>query len=246
MTAIRFQNVSKSFRRHAGRVLLRQRMMDWLRGRHRDRFYALKNVSFELEKGTGLAVVGANGAGKSTLLGLVAGLAVPDTGVVTVTGRVATLLELGSGFHPDLTGHENVRVNASLIGLSRGRTAELFDRIVEFADIGDFIAEPLRTYSSGMIMRLAFSVAIHMDPEVLLIDEVLAVGDQAFQAKCFERLQQFRRSGGTLLCVSHPTGTVRQLCNRAIWLDHGELMLNGEINGVLEAYGGYRASAFTG
>lgn len=242
MTAIEFKNVSKSFRRHAGRILLRHRVASWLRSRHRERFYALKNVSFELEEGAGLAVVGSNGAGKSTLLGLVAGLAIPDTGSVVVNGRIATLLELGSGFHPDLTGHENIRVNASLIGLSRARTMQLFDQIMEFADIGEFIDEPLRTYSTGMIMRLAFSVAIHMDPDILLIDEVLAVGDQAFQAKCFERLRQFRHSGGTLLCVSHPTSTVRELCDRAIWLDHGELMLSGRINDVLAAYSGHRTA----
>ena len=242
MTAIKFQNVSKSFRKHAGRILLRHRLANWFRRRHHERFYALKNVSFELEEGAGLAVVGSNGAGKSTLLGLVAGLAIPDTGRVVVNGRIATLLELGSGFHPDLTGRENIRVNASLIGLSRARTSQVFDRIVEFADIGDFIDEHLRTYSTGMIMRLAFSVAIHLDPEILLIDEVLAVGDQAFQAKCFERIQQCRHAGGTLLCVSHPTSTVRALCDRAIWLDHGELMLSGATNEVIEAYEGHRAT----
>jgi lipopolysaccharide transport system ATP-binding protein len=139
MTAIKFQSVSKSFHRHTGRLLLRHRLATWLRRQRGERFYALKNVSFELEEGEGLAVIGPNGAGKSTLLGLVAGLATPDTGTVTVNGRIAALLELGSGFDPDLTGAENVRVNASLIGLSRGRTAELCDQIVEFAGIGDFI-----------------------------------------------------------------------------------------------------------
>jgi ABC-type polysaccharide/polyol phosphate transport system ATPase subunit len=242
MAAIEFQSVSKSFYRHTGRFLLRHRLATWLRGQRGERFYALKNVSFELEEGEGLAVIGPNGAGKSTLLGLVAGLATPNTGTVTVNGRIAALLELGSGFHPDLTGAENVRVNASLIGLSRRRTAELFDQIVEFAGIGDFIGEPLRTYSTGMIMRLAFSVAINMDPEILLIDEVLAVGDQAFQAKCFERIHRFRHAGKTLLCVSHATGIVQELCGRAIWLDRGELMMSGRICDVIEAYGGHRTT----
>jgi ABC-type polysaccharide/polyol phosphate transport system ATPase subunit len=240
MTAIEFQSVSKSFHRHAGRLLLRHRVAQWFRGQRAERFYALKNVSFTLEEGEGLAVIGANGAGKSTLLGLVAGLAVPDTGNVTVNGRIAALLELGSGFHPDLTGAENIRVNASLIGLGRCRTAELFDEIVEFAGVGDFIGEPLRTYSTGMVMRLAFSVAINVDPEILLIDEVLAVGDQAFQAKCFERLHRYRHSGKTLLCVSHATGMVQELCDRAIWLDRGELMMSGRISDVVEAYEGHR------
>jgi ABC-type polysaccharide/polyol phosphate transport system ATPase subunit len=243
MKAIEFQNVSKSFHWHTGRLLLRHRLEGWLRGQRGERFYALKNVSFELEEGEGLAVIGPNGAGKSTLLGLVAGLATPDTGTVAVNGRIAALLELGSGFHPDLTGAENVRVNASLIGLSRRRTAELFDQIAEFAGIGDFIGEPLRTYSTGMIMRLAFSVAINMDPEILLIDEVLAVGDQAFQAKCFERLHRFRHAGKTLLCVSHAAGMVQELCDRAIWLDHGELMMTGRIRDVIEAYAGHPTTA---
>lgn len=243
MSLIDFRDVSKSFARHAGRMLLRDRLTHWLRGHHRDRFFALKNVSFSVEAGEGLAVVGANGAGKSTLLGLVAGLAQPDTGAVRVNGRIAALLELGSGFHPDLTGAENVRVNAALIGLSRRRTTKVFDEIVDFSGIGEFIDEPLRTYSSGMVMRLAFSVAINLDPEVLLVDEVLAVGDAAFQEKCFERLREFRHSGKTLLCVSHSTGTVREMCDRAIWLDHGELMMTGTIGDVIDAYEGHRATA---
>ena len=242
MKAIQFQSVSKSFDRHTGRMLLRHRLVNLLRGQHGERFCALKSISFEVEEGDGLAVIGSNGAGKSTLLGLVAGLATPDGGSVTVNGRIAALLELGAGFHPDLTGAENVRVNASLIGLSRRRTAELFDQIVDFAGIEDFISEPLRTYSTGMIMRLAFSVAINMDPEILLIDEVLAVGDQAFQAKCFERIHRFRQAGKTLLCVSHVTGMVQELCDRAIWLDHGELVMSGRIRDVIEAYEGHRTT----
>jgi ABC-type polysaccharide/polyol phosphate transport system ATPase subunit len=243
MPLIEFRSVSKSFARHAGRMLLRERLTHWLKRQHRDRFYALKNISFAVESGEGLAVVGSNGAGKSTLLGLVAGLARPDEGTVSVNGRIAALLELGSGFHPDLTGAENVRVNAALIGLSRRRTAELFDEIVEFSGIGEFIDEPLRTYSSGMMMRLAFSVAINMDPEILLVDEVLAVGDAAFQEKCFARLRRFRNAGKTLLCVSHSTAMVREMCDRAIWLDHGELMLSGRIADVIGAYEGYKSTA---
>jgi ABC-type polysaccharide/polyol phosphate transport system ATPase subunit len=224
-------------------MLLRDRLTHWLKGQHRERFYALKNISFAVEPGEGLAVVGSNGAGKSTLLGLVAGLAQPDEGSVHVNGRIAALLELGSGFHPDLTGAENVRVNAALIGLGRRRTAELFDEIVDFSGISEFIDEPLRTYSSGMVMRLAFSVAINMDPEILLVDEVLAVGDAAFQEKCFDRLRRFRRAGKTLLCVSHSTVMVREMCDRAIWLDHGELMMVGRVGEVIEAYQGYRSTA---
>lgn len=243
MTLIEFRGVSKSFARHAGRMLLRDRIAHWLKGHHQDRFQALKNISFTVDEGEGLAVVGANGAGKSTLLGLVAGLARPDEGTVTVKGRIAALLELGSGFHPDLTGAENVSVNAALLGLSRRRTAEIFDEIVDFAGIGEFIDEPLRTYSSGMIMRLAFSVAINIDPEILLVDEVLAVGDASFQEKCFERLRHFRQAGRTLLCVSHSSAMVREMCDRAIWLDHGELMMTGRIADVIEAYEGHASTA---
>ena len=170
-------------------------------------------------------------------MGLVAGISQPDEGTVTVNGQVAALLELGSGFHPDLTGRENVKLNAALLGLSRRQTAAAFERIVEFSGIRDFIDEPLRTYSTGMMMRLAFSVAIHRDPEILLVDEVLAVGDAAFQAKCIEKIHEFRNAGKTLLCVSHST-TIRQLCDRAVWLDHGELILSGAVADVLEAYAG--------
>jgi ABC-type polysaccharide/polyol phosphate transport system ATPase subunit len=200
-------------------------------------FFALRHVSFSIERGESLAVIGSNGAGKSTLLGLVAGIAQPDEGIVTVRGQVTALLELGSGFHPDLTGRENVRLNAALLGLSRKRTADAFEQIVEFSGIRDFIDEPLRTYSTGMVMRLAFSVAINRDPDILLVDEVLAVGDAAFQAKCIDKIREFRRAGKTLLCVSHTT-MIGQLCDRAIWLDHGELILSGPVPDVLEAYAG--------
>jgi ABC-type polysaccharide/polyol phosphate transport system ATPase subunit len=242
MALIQFNHVSKTFNRTSGRALLRVRMANWWTGSKKDLFYALKDVSFHVERGEGVAVIGSNGAGKSTLLGLVAGLSVPDEGSVSVSGRVAALLELGSGFHPDLTGAENVRLNASLIGLTAKRTAEVFDEIVDFSGVREFISEPLRTYSSGMIMRLAFAVAVHCDPEVLIIDEVLVVGDQAFQAKCFDKIHQFRREGKTLLCVSHSPAMVRALCDRAIWLEHGKLVLSGSASQVLEAYGKHGAA----
>ena len=168
MAVIEFQNVSKTFARAGGRMLLRDYMGAFFRRSHRQPFYALKNVSFRVDHGESVAVIGSNGAGKSTLLGLVAGLTEPNEGIVTINGRVAALLELGAGFHPDLTGTENVWLNASLMGLSRKRTGELFDQIVDFSDVGDFIDEPLRTYSTGMMMRLAFSVAVHCDPDILL------------------------------------------------------------------------------
>jgi lipopolysaccharide transport system ATP-binding protein len=242
MTAARiieFRDVWKGFHRHTGRLLLRSHLQNVLAPRRQiEKFYALKGVSFQMEHGESLAVVGANGAGKSTLLNLVAALVPPDRGTVSVNGRVAALLELGAGFHPDLTGAENVRLNAALLGIGRKRIDAIFAEIVDFAELADFMAEPLRTYSSGMVMRLAFSVAINVNPDILLVDEVLAVGDHAFQAKCFERILNFRRQGKTILCVSHASGMVQQLCSRAIWLDRGDLLLDGPIAEVCDAYEG--------
>jgi len=207
------------------------------------RFQALKGVSFEVAPGESLAVVGANGAGKSTLLSLVTGLSRPDKGTVIVNGRVAALLELGSGFHPDLTGMENVFLNASLLGFTEKRTRALAGEIVEFAGVRDFIDEPLRTYSQGMVVRLAFSVAVNVDPDILIIDEVLAVGDAEFQARCRDRIHGFRRAGKTFLCVSHNKESLLSLCDRAMWLDHGQMMMCGRIENVLDAYAGRAALA---
>jgi lipopolysaccharide transport system ATP-binding protein len=201
-------------------------------------FSALKRVSFHVERGESVAVIGSNGAGKSTLLSLAAGLVPPDQGAVRIGGRVAPLLELGSGFHPDLTGRENVALNASLLGISRSRAGQIFEDVIDFAELSDFIDEPLRTYSTGMMMRLAFAVAVNIDPEILLIDEVLAVGDRAFQKKCFEKIVAFRRQGKTIMCVSHAAGMVEELCSRAIWLDRGEVVLDGPLTEVMYAYEG--------
>jgi ABC-type polysaccharide/polyol phosphate transport system ATPase subunit len=241
--AIEFDGVSKVFYRHAGRALLRKHVESWFRRSQTAPFHALRNVSFRIRPGEGVALIGANGAGKSTLLSLIAGLAEADAGAVRVWGRIGALLQLGSGFHPDLTGAENVRLNASLLGLSRRRAEELFESIVEFAGIAEFIDEPLRTYSSGMMMRLAFSVAIFLDPEIFIIDEVLAVGDYAFQAKCRERILELKRTGKTLLCVSHAVHGVFDLCERGLWLERGELIKDGPLAEVLEAYEGSCADA---
>jgi ABC-type polysaccharide/polyol phosphate transport system ATPase subunit len=236
MPLIRFQNVSKAFSRATGSKLLRTYLGLLFQRHSHEVFYALKDVSFEVEHGESVAVIGSNGAGKSTLLSLVAGLTHPDGGEVEVNGRVAALLELGVGFHPELTGSENVRLNAALMGLSRQRTREVFGSIVDFAGLGDFIDQPIRSYSTGMVLRLAFAVAIHCEPEILLIDEVLVVGDQAFQAKCMDKIHEFRAQGKTLLFVSHSPEMLRKLCDRAIWIDHGRLMRTGPADEVLEAY----------
>jgi len=244
MNIIEFHNVTKLYYRHGDKLLLRNRLEQLVTRKRPESFAAVKNVSFTMQRGESMAVVGPNGAGKSTLLSLVAGLSKADAGSIAVNGRVAALLELGSGFHPDLTGRENVRLNAALLGLSRKRTSELFEEIIDFSGIApEFVDEPLRTYSSGMVLRLAFSVAVNMDPDVLLVDEILAVGDTAFQEKCFKKVHEFRNSGRSLLCVSHAAGMVQQLCEKALWLDHGEMVMSGAISEVLEAYNGHGAIA---
>lgn len=235
--AIEFRGVWKSFDRHAGQILLRDRLKRMFESHKPEKFHALKDVSFRVEHGESVAVIGHNGAGKSTLLNLTTNLCRPDRGEVKVSdGRIAPLLDLGAGFHPDLTGAENVCINASLLGLSRSQVKKEFQQIVDFADIKEFIHEPLRTYSSGMMMRLAFSVATSVDPDLLIIDEVLGVGDLAFAAKCRDRIMQFRRAGKTILCVSHSNDTLKDLCERAIWLHHGQVVDDGPIARVVEAY----------
>lgn len=243
MALIEFENVSKTFKQGAGARLLMGHIKDKMRRIDRNVFYALRNVSFRLDHGESLAVVGRNGAGKSTLLGLVAGLTEPNTGSVAVNGRVAALLELGSGFHGDLSGVENLWLNAALLGLTRKRTEEVFDSIVEFSGIGDFIYQPLRTYSTGMVMRLAFAVAVHVDPDILIIDEVLAVGDSAFYQKCLDKILEFRHAGKTLIFVSHSAAMLMKLCDRALWLDHGQVMADGMIGDVLPLYEGRTAES---
>jgi ABC-type polysaccharide/polyol phosphate transport system ATPase subunit len=236
MSVVAFEGVSKYFYRHGGQMLVRERLRHLLRPEPRERFFALQGVSFTLGRGESLAIIGQNGAGKSTLLNIATQLCSPSEGTVEINGRVAALLELGAGFHGDLTGAENVRINAALLGLTRQQVNQRFDSIVEFSGIGDFIDEPLRTYSSGMRMRLAFSVAVNVDPDILIIDEILGVGDQEFFGKCFERIMEFRRAGKTLLCVSHSLEAVEILCDRALWLDHGRVARTGPIRQVIQAY----------
>jgi ABC-type polysaccharide/polyol phosphate transport system ATPase subunit len=238
MAVVEFINVSKRFPLHRGRVLLRTKVARLLRGERDECFVALKRVSFRVERGESLGIVGPNGAGKSTLLALAAGLTVPDEGTVSVAGRTAALLELGSGFHPDLTGRENVRLNAALLGFTRRRAAELLEQIIDFSGVGEFIDEPLRTYSSGMVLRLAFSVAIHMEPEILLVDEILAVGDAAFQSKCLEKIRTLRFRGKTLLIASHSPSLLEEFCDHAIWLDQGEVIMSGRVRDVVRSYAG--------
>ena len=236
MAVIRFDRVSKYFVRHSGQMLIRERITRLIRHEPPERFYALNEVSFAVERGESLAIIGRNGAGKSTLLNLATSVCRPSSGSIEIHGRVAALLELGSGFHPDLTGAENVYINAALLGLTRKQAKALFEEIIDFSELHDFVDEPLRTYSAGMVMRLAFSIAVNLDPDVLVIDEVLGVGDQDFSAKCVERIGAFRRAGKTLLCVSHDLGSLEELCDQGLWLDRGKVCKMGPAASVIQAY----------
>jgi len=237
---IRFEGVTKSFviahdrprsfQEAFVRVFRRTAAAD------RDVLVALDDVSFDIAPGTAVGLVGPNGTGKSTALKLVARIVEPSAGRVEVSGRVAALLELGAGFHPDLTGRENVYLNGSLLGLGRRDMSRRFDAIVAFSELERFIDVPVKHYSSGMYMRLGFATAIHLDAEILLIDEILAVGDQAFQHKCRERITSLKKSGVTILLVSHDTEAVRELCDRAIWLEDGVIQADGPCDDVLQGY----------
>ncbi len=199
-------------------------------------FTALDDVSLTIEHGETLGVIGGNGAGKSTLLKIIAGTTKPTSGHVAVDGKVSALIELGAGFHPEISGRENVFINGIMLGLSRAQIAARFDEIVSFAELEEFIDAPVKTYSSGMYMRLGFSVAIHVDPDVLLIDEVLAVGDEAFVHKCLDKIAEFKRRGKTILLVTHSLESVRRLCNRAMWIRDGRVMQIGDPPRVIGAY----------
>lgn len=240
--AVRFDGVVKTYRVDDTAALgLKYRLLH-LRSHLRDRrsrraFTALDGVSFEVRRGECLGVIGRNGSGKSTTLGLMAGVYRPTAGTVSVAGRVSPLLELGAGFHPDLTGEENLLLNGILLGLTRDQVAARRDAIVAFAELGEFIGRPLRTYSSGMVARLGFSVVVHLDPEILLIDEVLAVGDEAFQAKCMRKMESFRAAGTTMVFVSHSMTAVSAICDRAALLEGGRLVAIGPTAEVVAEYG---------
>ncbi|MCC2029358.1 ABC transporter ATP-binding protein [Microbacterium sp. YMB-B2] len=209
----------------------KEAFVGWLRGRkvRADSFTALEDVTFQVGEGESVAVLGFNGSGKSTSLKLVSGVLEPDEGIVLTRGRVAGLIEVGAGFHPDLTGRENVFLNAAILGMSRAETEARFDEILEFSEIGDFIDQEVKHYSSGMFMRLAFSVAIHVDLDILLVDEVLSVGDAPFREKCRVRIQQLAETGVTMLVVSHDMKMVEELCERGIVINRGRKIFDGPI-----------------
>ena len=230
--AIEVSDISKQFvLRHTRSI---KEAVVWLmKGRKGDlseKFHALKNVSLDVEAGETVALLGLNGSGKSTLLKHISGVMLPDTGTVKTRGRVAGLIEVGAGFHPDLSGRDNVFLNGAILGMTEQQIKERFDAIVEFSEIGQFIDTEVKFYSSGMYLRLAFSVAVHTDPEVFLIDEILAVGDEPFQRKCIDKIQELAHEGKTLVVVSHDLDLVSRICDRGILMEHGNVKFDGPIH----------------
>jgi len=234
--AIEFSRVSKSYSIYAAPGDRLKELATFNQRRFHTDYWALRDVSFEVPRGETFCIVGENGSGKSTLLQICAGILQPTTGTATVQGRVAALLELGSGFNPDFTGRDNVYLNGAILGLSSKEMDQRFPEIESFAEIGDFIHQPVKTYSSGMVVRLAFAVAIHLDPEILLVDEALSVGDVYFRQRCMRKVHELRTRGITILFVSHATGDVKEIGNRAMWLEHGRIMAIGKTDLVVSQY----------
>lgn len=234
--AIRVENLSKVYKLYdSPQDRLKESLHPRRKKYHRD-FYALNEVSFEIKKGETAGIIGRNGCGKSTLLKIISGVLTPTSGTVTVQGKISALLELGAGFNPELSGIENVYFNGTLLGYSREEMHEKLDDILSFADIGQFVYQPVKSYSSGMFIRLAFAVAINVDPDILIVDEALSVGDEAFQRKCFSRILSFQNSGKTILFVSHGASTIIELCDKALLFDCGGLLLEGAPKPIVTRY----------
>jgi len=234
--AIEVRNMYKRFKLQYDKPkTLKERLVFWANGKN-EYHEVLKNINIDIKKGETVALIGTNGSGKSTLLKLMTKIIYPNEGTIETSGKLTSLLELGAGFHPDFTGRENIYFNAAIFGLNKNEIDRRIDEIIEFSELGDFIDNPIRTYSSGMYMRLAFSIAINVDAEILLIDEILAVGDQHFQDKCFAKLEELKNSDKTIVIVSHSLDVVKKLCNRAIWIYKGEFRLDGDPIYVIDEY----------
>ena len=233
---IEFRNVTKRFKLKDGRTLREFAQSLVSRRPWGHEFLALSDVSFSVGRGETFGIIGRNGSGKSTALKLMAGVMAPTEGEVLVSGRISPLIELGAGFHPDLTGRENVFLNAAILGMKGGEAKRRLKQIVDFAELWDFMDTPVKRYSSGMYTRLGFSVAIHSDPDILLVDEVLSVGDTPFQEKCMRKMREFQQEGVTIVFVSHGLEQVKQFCDRALWLDHGRIAGEGPAAHVVQAY----------
>lgn len=227
MNSIEVQNVSKSFKVYLDKgTTLKERLIFYKRNKYKIN-KVLNNVSLEIPQGQAVGIIGHNGCGKSTLLKLLSKIIYPDNGKIIMKGRVSSLLELGAGFHPDMSGLENIYINASIFGLSKKEISTRLNDILSFADLGEYINNPVRTYSSGMYMRLAFSVAINVDADILLIDEILSVGDASFQDKCFEKLKEIKENNTTIIIVSHSLNQIEKICDRTIWINKGEICKDG-------------------
>ena len=234
--AIDVNHVTKTFKLYSDKPqTLKERLVRGWKNKTEERV-VLKDINLEITKGETVALIGVNGSGKSTLLKLMTKIIYPNKGTLKTYGKLTSLLELGAGFHPDFTGRENIYFNAAIFGLTKKEIDERLQSIIEFSELGDFIDSPVRTYSSGMYMRLAFSVAINVDAEILLIDEILAVGDQHFQDKCFAKLEELAKSKMTIVIVSHSLGAVQKLCKRAIWINNGEVAKDGACQEVIDEY----------
>jgi lipopolysaccharide transport system ATP-binding protein len=234
--AVTVNHVSKSFRLYKERnQTLKSAIMRGRRSIHED-FWALKDVTLDVPTGSTFGLIGSNGSGKSTLLKCLAKIYYPEAGAITAAGRVAALLEVGSGFHQELSGRENIFLNGSILGMSKREIKAKFDEIVDFSGVEQFIDQPVKNYSSGMYVRLGFSIAINVDPDILVVDEVLAVGDSEFQAKCFQKFRDFKAAGKTVILVSHSMGTVEQMCDHVAWLSHGELKAVGRAKPTIKKY----------
>ena len=229
-------NVYKTFNIYFDKAnSLKEKMLFWKRNRKETR-EILKGINLTVKNGEAVALIGVNGSGKSTLLKLMTKIIYPNKGKITTNGKLTSLLELGAGFHPDFSGRENIYFNASIFGLTKKEIDERIEKIIEFSELGNYIDNPVRTYSSGMYMRLAFAVAINVDADILLIDEILAVGDQHFQDKCIAKMKELKNEGKTMVFVTHSMDTVKQFCNRAVWLCNGEIKMDGDPNIVTQEY----------
>ena len=229
-------NVSKIFYVFMDKAnSLKEKMLFWKRNKRETR-EVLKDINLTIKNGEAVALIGVNGSGKSTLLKLMTKIIYPTKGEIVTNGKLTSLLELGAGFHPDFSGRENIYFNASIFGLTKKQIDARLEEIIEFSELRDFIDNPVRTYSSGMFMRLAFAVAINVDADILLVDEILSVGDQHFQEKCLNKMKELKAQGKTMVFVTHSLGSARELCDRAVWLNKGRIQLDGDVNEVIDEY----------
>lgn len=234
---IEVQNVTKSFNVYFDKTnTIKEKLLFWNRSKNREVRTVLEDINVQIRKGEVVGLIGVNGSGKSTLLKLMTKIIYPNKGQVITRGKLTSLLELGAGFHPDFSGRENIYFNAAIFGLTRKEIDSRIDKIIEFSELGDYIDNPVRTYSSGMYMRLAFSVAINVDAEILLVDEILSVGDQHFQEKCYQKIEELKQEGKTIVIVTHTMGAVERFCTRAIWLYQGHVKMDGDTKEVVTEY----------